>query len=84
MPYTVEFSAHGARSFRKLSHSTQEAILPILQLLSSNPRPPGVKKLKETGDWRVRVGDYRIVYEIRDNTLHVLIVKIAHRSEAYK
>ena len=53
--------------------------------LGNDPRPPGVKALVgEAGLWRIRVGDYRVVYEINDTELIVLVVRIAHRSDVYR
>jgi mRNA interferase RelE/StbE len=60
-------------------------IMPRLEHLVSAPRPPGCKKLRG-GDkeWRIRVGDYRIVYVIDDTAKTVDVTRIAHRREAYK
>lgn len=53
--------------------------------LSENPRPPGCKKLKShVGAWRVRVGDYRVVYTVDDSTRTVTITRVAHRREVYE
>jgi mRNA interferase RelE/StbE len=52
--------------------------------LSNQPRPPGCKKLSGRDAWRIRVGDYRVIYEITDFELVILIVHIGHRSEVYK
>jgi mRNA interferase RelE/StbE len=52
--------------------------------LADNPRPRGCKKLTGQDLYRVRVGDYRVVYEIHDDVLVVLVVRVAHRREAYK
>jgi mRNA interferase RelE/StbE len=60
-------------------------IMPRLENLSVSPRPPGCKKLKG-GDkeWRIRVGDYRVVYEIDDGAKTVDVTRIAHRRKVYK
>ena len=55
-----------------------------LRALESNPRPSDVKKLKGRPAWRVRVGDYRIIYEIQDRELIVIVVTIGHRREVYR
>ena len=53
--------------------------------LRSNPRPPGCVKLQgEDVLWRIRVGDYRVVYAIREEELIVLVVKVAHRKDVYR
>jgi mRNA interferase RelE/StbE len=59
-------------------------IVARLENLASNPRPPGCKKLKGgENQWRIRVGDYRVVYTIDDTKLLVEVTRIRHRSEAY-
>jgi mRNA interferase RelE/StbE len=59
--------------------------MPRLERLASTPRPPGCKKLKGGDDeWRIRVGDYRIVYEIDDTARAVDVTRIAHRREVYE
>ena len=56
-----------------------------IELLAETPRPPGAKKLSGgSGDWRVRTGDYRIIYEIRDAQLIVLVVAMGHRRDIYQ
>jgi mRNA interferase RelE/StbE len=55
-----------------------------LRALESNPRPADVKKLKGRPAWRVRVGDYRMIYEIHDRELVVIVITIGHRREVYR
>lgn len=52
--------------------------------LESNPRSPDVKKLKGRNAWRIRVGDYRVIYEIHDRELHILVITVGHRREVYR
>lgn len=53
--------------------------------MTVDPRPPGAKKLAGgDGEWRVRTGDYRVVYEIHDKTLRVLVVAVGHRRDIYR
>lgn len=85
MAYTVEFGATADREFRKFSHDLQLRLRTRIDALETNPRPSGAKKLAGREYlWRIRVGDYRVVYEIHDRILVVLIVRIAHRREAYR
>ena len=85
MPYRVEIPAAVRSVLRKLDETTRERILRAIAGLETNPRPPGVKKLEgEDGAYRIRVGDYRILYEIQDRRLCVLVVKVGHRREVYK
>ena len=55
-----------------------------LRALEANPRPTDVKKLKGRSAWRVCVGDYRIIYEIHDRELLVIVVTVGHRREVYR
>lgn len=85
MAYRVELLPAVRREFRAFDSLARERILRALVKLETDPRPAGAKKLAGREDlWRIRVGDYRVVYEIRDRILVVLIVRIAHRREAYR
>ena len=65
-----------------LGASTVQA---AIELLAQDPRPPRARKLVGgAGEWRVRTGDYRIVYEIHDGRLVVLVVAVGHRREVYE
>ena len=56
-----------------------------IELLADQPRPSGAKKLMGGGgEWRVRTGDYRVIYEIDDDVLHILVVAVGHRSDIYR
>jgi mRNA interferase RelE/StbE len=59
-------------------------IINVLDGLKDQPRPPGCKKLRGENAWRIRVGDYRVIYEIHDKVLHVVVVTIGHRREVYR
>jgi mRNA interferase RelE/StbE len=85
MSYKIEFSAAAARALRKLTPDAQRRIAPAIDALADDPRHQGVKRL--VGGWneyRIRVGDYRVLYEIEDQTLVVLVVYIGHRREVYR
>ncbi len=63
----------------------RDRIFAALVKLESDPRPGGAKKLKGGGElWRIQVGDYRIVYQVGDEFLFVLVVRIAHRRDVYR
>lgn len=84
MAYTVRITPVARRQIKDLERTVQERIIKCLEKLGTNPRPQGVKKLSGAESlYRVRVGDYRIIYEIQDKALVVLVVKVAHRREAY-
>ena len=82
--YTVVLASSAERELKKLPSTLVARILPRLELLASNPRPAGCKKL-HSGDreWRIRVGDYRIVYTIDDKKFMIEVTRIRHRSEVY-
>jgi mRNA interferase RelE/StbE len=84
MTYRVEISRRAAKAVSSLDKALRRKILAAIEGLSGNPRPVGCKKLAGQEAWRIRVGDYRVVYEIHDQTLLVLVVDIGHRREIYR
>ena len=85
MNYRIEFTRKAAKLFKKLSNADKQRLKPKIDALAKNPRPSGVVKLSGEDDlYRVRVGDYRIIYSIKDNRLLVLVVKIGHRRNIYR
>lgn len=83
-PYRLEFTTGADRQFRNLPQDVQERLTPSIDALLRNPRPPGIKKLKGEDAYRLRVGDYRIIYEVHDKVLIVLVVGVGHRREVYR
>ncbi|MBX9472427.1 type II toxin-antitoxin system RelE family toxin [Microcella sp.] len=85
MTYSVEFTTSAARQVKKLPRPARERLLAAIQKLGDDPRPPGCTKLVgEEIAWRLRVGDYRIVYDVFDDVLTVLIVRAGNRREIYR
>ena len=84
MPYEIRFKPSAAKELAKLPRDVQRRIAPAIEGLAANPRPPGVEKLAGTDAWRIRVGDWRIVYAIEDRVLVVLVLHIGNRREIYK
>ena len=85
--YTVEITSVARRQIRRLSRSVQDRIISRLYALADDPRPPGVIKMKgrrRSDEYRIRVGNYRVIYQINDDMLVVLIVRVANRREAYR
>ena len=83
--YEVQLAASAARTFRKLEESDKRKIGRALDSLSLDPRPHGCAKLAgEENLYRIRSGDYRIIYQIRDRILLVLVVAIGHRRDIYR
>ena len=80
-PYQVELAASAAKQLSKLERREQRRIQAAIELLAENPRPPGAKKL--AGEWRARTGDYRIIYELEDECLRILVIRIGHRRDIY-
>jgi mRNA interferase RelE/StbE len=85
MRYTVEFSPIASRQFRKLDKTLRARLIPKIEALADQPRPPGVKKLRSYQNaYRIRVGDYRVIYEIHDDRLLVLVVEVGPRGKIYQ
>lgn len=83
-PYDVVFARSARRELQVLSHSLAERILKKIEALASNPRPPGCMKLRgHPGLWRMRVGEYRVIYSIDDKKGVVDVSVVRHRDEAY-
>ncbi len=84
MAYRIEFTPHAVRQIKKLNRVVQHQILARIEQLAVVPRPHGVRKLSiEENLYRIRVGEYRVIYQITDKELIVVIVKIGHRREVY-
>jgi mRNA interferase RelE/StbE len=83
--YEIVFARSARKELQALSHDVAERILERVELLASNPRPSGCKKLHgHSSLWRIRVGDYRVIYSIDDSNLVVDISVVRHKSEAYR
>lgn len=83
MAHKIEFTPAAAREFRKLPRQVQGRIATKIDKLAENPRPEGVKKL-EDGSYRIRIGEYRVLYQVHDAILLVIVVRVRHRGEAYR
>lgn len=84
MPYRIEIAPAAERQIRKLEAVVRQQIFKKIDTLGGNPRPVGVEKLTDTGVYRVRVGDYRIIYDIDDKVTSVLVLKVGDRKRVYK
>jgi mRNA interferase RelE/StbE len=83
--YTVVFTKTAQKDLAQLPKAAQARITEAAYKLEDAPFPPGVKKLKgRAAQFRIRVGDYRIIYNVDGDQLIILILKIAHRQEAYE
>ncbi|WP_419930480.1 type II toxin-antitoxin system RelE family toxin [Candidatus Poriferisodalis sp.] len=83
--YTVEISRRAVKTIAGLERADQLRIRAAIDLLADEPRPPGCVKLAgEASAYRVRVGDYRIVYDVIDDRLVIQVVRIGHRRDIYR
>ena len=83
--YRVVLTPAAERQFAKLLHQAREMIAAALAVLAGNPRPPGCVKLAGAEDlWRIRVRQYRVIYQILDHELIVVVVKIGDRKDVYR
>ena len=85
MSYAVTLAPAAARQLRKFDPPAKRRIQGVLELLAEDPRPPAATRLVGGGgEWRVRTGDYRVIYEIHDAHLLVLVLRIGHRRDVYQ
>ena len=84
-PFTVEYDSKALKELAKLDKPITRRILKAVDALSSGPRPSGARPLVGYPDlWRIRVGDYRVIYTIKDAELVILALRVAHRSSVYR
>ncbi|MGI8947002.1 MAG: type II toxin-antitoxin system RelE family toxin [Ornithinimicrobium sp.] len=84
MTYRVEYTSAAARQVKKLPRPARDRVLDAVEDLADDARPHGAKKLAgERTAWRIRVGDYRVIYDVLDQELTVTVVRAAHRREVY-
>jgi len=85
--YSLEFLSSVERALGKLPRVVQQRVRQAIDALAHDPRPAGAKLLSGSGDeriWRLRVGDYRVLYQVHDDRLVVLVVRVAGRGNAYR
>jgi mRNA interferase RelE/StbE len=83
--YRIDIDRGAVKELAGLDKPIRARLIAAIDELAQNPRPAGCTKLVGTAnDWRIRVGDYRIIYEIHDTRLIVLVVRVAHRREVYR
>ncbi|MBO9626425.1 MAG: type II toxin-antitoxin system RelE/ParE family toxin [Microbacterium sp.] len=84
MRYEVEFTTAAAREIRKLDTQIRRRVLLGIAELENSPRPHGVRKIVGYKDaWRLRIGDYRVLYEVSDERIVVTVVRVGHRRDVY-
>lgn len=83
--YRLEYKAVVAKELRRLPKMQLKRVIKRIQLLAKDPRAVGCIKLQGTDNiYRVRQGDYRIIYTINDSTVTVLVIKVGHRKDVYE
>ena len=81
--YRIEMRPAAVRALRKLDPKLRPRIQGAIALLADDPRPPASRPLRGRPGYRVRVGDYRIIYTISDDVLLIVVVALGHRREVY-
>lgn len=84
MTYQIQMLPVAVRAIRKLPPEAKRRVQAAIELLAENPRPPAAKKLTARPEWRVRTGDYRVLYRIEDDVLTVVVVHAGHRRDIYE
>jgi mRNA interferase RelE/StbE len=84
MAYNIQISRQAQKELSEIHGKIYERIRDTIRSLSKNPRPSGCLKLTEREGWRIRVGHYRVVYDIDDDNKIVTILNIGHRKDVYR
>ncbi len=84
MVYQLELETRALKELKSLPRERRALISAVLDDLERNPRPPGAKKLSGRDGWRVRKGDYRVLYTVEDRLRLVRVYRIGHRREVYR
>ncbi|HBJ73614.1 MAG TPA: plasmid stabilization protein [Actinobacteria bacterium] len=85
MTYRIQITPAAARQLRRLDPQARRRVQAAIELLATDPRPAAATRLVGgEGEWRVRTGDYRVVYEIQDAVLLVLVIAVGRGRDAYR
>ncbi len=85
MKYRIDLTRRAAKALDAIDKPHRRRVMAVIDRLAENPRPPQCVKLSgQANEWRVRAGDYRVVYEVHDDRLLVLVIEIGHRSAVYR
>lgn len=85
MPYRLKITETARKQYDRLPRQTQQRIQNAAVALTANPRPQGCVQLRgQQGNYRIRVGDYRILYEVDDKAQEITILKVKHRRDVYR
>ena len=84
MPYQLKITRSALKELKGLPEGIRQRIRQAIHALADEPRPRGCKKLKGQTDYRIRVGDYRVLYEIDDDAQIVVVWRVGHRRDVYR
>ena len=84
MSYKILFTRQSEKDLSNLPKLDFRKVEVAIAKLADNPRPPKSKKLTARDSWRIRIGNYRVIYLIEDDNLIVIVIEIGHRKEVYK
>lgn len=85
MAYAIEFSRRANRQLEALPRQAQQQIQRRIDALADDPRPRGTVKMGgREGQYRIRTGDYRVIYQVKDDVLLVLVIDIGNRKDIYR
>ncbi|OGU66323.1 MAG: hypothetical protein A2499_15610 [Stygiobacter sp. RIFOXYC12_FULL_38_8] len=82
--YKIQILKSADKTLRNVARKERVKIVEQISQLAENPRPFGCKKLRGTEFYRIRIGDYRVIYKIEDEVLLILVIRIGHRKDIYK
>ena len=82
--YRIEFAKGVRKDFKGIPKNDANRILKKIESLSENPRPPESKKLTNDDSHRIRIGNYRVIYDIQNDVLIVLVLKVGNRKDVYR
>jgi mRNA interferase RelE/StbE len=84
MTYRVEFTRSAIKALRRVNPADTGRLRGAIAMLAEDPRPPASRPLRGRDGWRLRVGEYLVLYTIRDDVLLIVVVAVAHMSSAYR
>ena len=84
MKYEIAIETSALKSLKKIPLIDRRKIIKAIENLALHPRPVGAKKLSGREGWRIRIGSYRVIYEIKDRICYILVLDIDHRKDIYR
>lgn len=84
MKFAIQIKRNAQKALAKIHSNDQQKIIDTIYQLADIPFPSGCKKLKGKEAWRIRIGNYRVIYEIENHELLIFVIEIGHRQEIYK